>query len=306
MKRLLLISLTLIILNSCKNQGTEKNESVAKAEFQEIVKDDYQLIKPKSDFNQILVLFGGYPEKAEDIKREFKIIEPAKQNGIAVVFMNYNQKLWLEKSEKQALAEQLQKVFKENELPRTKIYFGGFSSGGNVALIISDYLTQQNSEIVPKGVFVVDSPIDLLALYRSSEKNLERNFSESSVQESTWLIETLGERFGNPDEKLSDYENYSIYTAETNNFHNVRNLKNVKIRFYSEPDTIWWKENRMADFDQMNAFYLERLSVLLKKSNFKQVEYISTESKGYRANGDRHPHSWSIVDKNKLVEWISE
>jgi hypothetical protein len=46
--------------------------------------------------------------------------------------------------------------------------------------------------------------------------------------------------------------------------------------------------------------------VLLKKSNFKQVEYISTENKGYRANGDRHPHSWSIVDKDKLVEWILE
>jgi hypothetical protein len=304
MKRLLLISLTLIILNSCKNLGSEKTESVAKNEFLEVINNDYQLIKPKADFNEILILFGGYPEKAEDIKREFKIIESAKQNSIAVLFMNYNQKLWLEESEKQALVEQLQNVFNEYELPRTKIYIGGFSSGGNVALIISDYLTQQNTEIVPKGVFVVDSPIDLLALYRSSKKNLERNFSEPSVQESTWLIETLRNRFGNPDENLSDYENYSIYTAETDSFHNIRNLKNVKIRFYSEPDTVWWKENRKADFDQMNAFYLERLSMLLKKSNFKQVEYISTENKGYRANGDRHPHSWSIVDKDKLVEWI--
>ena len=66
----------------------------------------------------------------------------------------------------------------------------------------------------------------------------------------------------------------------------------------------------MADFDQMNAFYLEILSMLIKKSNFKQVEYISTENKFYRANGYRHPHSWAIVDKDKdkdkLVEWILE
>jgi hypothetical protein len=306
MKKLLSITLTLIILISCKNAETEKTEHTEKPEFQEVKNDDYELIKPKAQLNEILVLFGGYPEKAEDIKREFKIVETAKKNGIAVVFMNYNQKLWLEKNEKHVLAEQLHKIFRENDLPRTKTYFGGFSSGGNVALLVSDYLIQQNSEMAPKGVFVVDSPIDLVALYRSSEKNLERNFSEPSVQESTWLIETLGKKLGNPHNNISRYENYSIYTSETDNFDNIENLKNIKIRFYSEPDTLWWKQNRMADFDQMNAYYLERLSKLLKKAGFKQVEYIATENKGYRANGYRHPHSWSIVDKNALIEWITK
>jgi hypothetical protein len=74
----------------------------------------------------------------------------------------------------------------------------------------------------------------------------------------------------------------------------------------SEPDTIWWKHNRMADFDQMNAYYLEQLSELLKKTGFNQVEYIATENKGFRANGERHPHSWSIVDKKELIDWITE
>jgi len=105
---------------------------------------------------------------------------------------------------------------------------------------------------------------------------------------------------------MSKYENYSIFTSETNNFDNIINLKNVKIRFYTEPDTLWWKKNRMADFDQMNAYYLEQLSDLLKKAGFKQVEYIATENKGYRANGQRHPHSWSIVDKKELIEWVTE
>lgn len=306
MKELLSITLIFIAFTSCKNSETEKAKDVEKMEFQEVKNGDYELFKPKTDLKGILVLFGGYPEKVEDIKREFKIAETAEKNGVAVIFMNYNRKLWLEKNEKRELAEQLQKIFRENELPRNKVYFGGFSSGGNVALLVSDYLTQQNSVIKPKGVFAVDSPIDLVALYKSSEKNIERNFSEPSVQESKWLIETLGKRFGIPDEDVSDYENYSIYTSETGNFNNINNLKTVKIRFYSEPDTTWWKKNRMADFDQMNAFYLEKLSKLLKKSDFKNVEYISSENKGYRANGDRHPHSWSIVDKNELMDWISK
>ena len=306
MNKLLGIILIFIVFISCKNAEKEKTENPVKVEFQEIKSDDYELSKPTENIKRVLVLFGGYPEKAEDIKREFKILEIAKKNGIAVVFMNYNQKLWLEENEKQKLAEQLLKVFNENKLPQDHSYFGGFSSGGNVALLISDFLTQQNSDITPKGVFVVDSPIDLVALYKSSEKNIERNFSEPSVQESTWLLETLGKQFGNPNIDISKYQEYSIYTSKTDNIDNLKSSKNTKLRFYTEPDTLWWKENRMADFDQMNAYYLKRLSEKLKKSDFSQVEYIPTKNRGYRANGERHPHSWGIVDPKNLMEWLVE
>ena len=283
----------------------EKEGTVEKNETVELIKDNYELSKP-IDSKAVLVLIGGYHEKAKDIKREFEILEIAMENGIAVVYMNYSRKLWLEENEKEKLAAKLYSIFEENDLPKNKTYLGGFSSGGNVALLISDFLTKQNSEITPKGVFAVDSPIDLAALYKSSEKNIERNFSEASVQESSWLLEIFEEQFGNPHNNISNYEKYSIFTTETDNFDNIRNLKNIKIRFYSEPDTLWWKQNRMADFDQMNAYYLELLSQLLKKSNFKQIEYIRSENKGYRANGERHPHSWSIVDKKELIEWITE
>lgn len=278
MKDLLAITLIFIVFISCKYSGTEKTENSVKTEFQQVINDDYELNKPTEGLKRVLVLFGGYPEKADDIKREFKILELAMENSIAVVNMNYNRKLWLEVNEKQKLAEQLKKIFIENELPRNSTYFGGFSSGGNIALLISDYLTQQNSDIRPKGVFVVDSPIDLAALYKSSEKNVERNFSEPSFQESSWLLVTLGEKFGNPHKNISKYEAHSIYTSETNNIDNIRNLKNIKIRFYTEPDTIWWKENRMADYDQMNAYYLKQLSETLKNSDFNKVEYIPTKN----------------------------
>lgn len=83
-------------------------------------------------------------------------------------------------------------------------------------------------------------------------------------------------------------------------------MKKTKIRLYTEPDTLWWKKNRMADYDQLNSYYIKSLSEDLKESEFNQVEYIATENKGYRANGERHPHSWSIIDKNELINWIME
>jgi len=307
MNKLIGILLTLIVFTSCKNAEKEKNESPVKTEFQEITNDNYELSKPTKNIKKVLVLFGGFPEKPKDIKREFKILEIVKENGIALIYMNYNQKLWLNENEKQELAELLQKIFIENKLPTNDTYVGGFSSGGNVALLISSFMIENKDfKVEPKGVFIVDSPIDLVALYRSSEKNLTRNFSETSVQESTWIIETLGKQFGNPNNDISKYQEYSIYTSKTNNIDNIKGLKNTKIRFYTEPDTLWWKENRKADYDQMNAYYIKRLSEDLKNSGFSQVEYIPTENKGYRDNGDRHPHSWSIVDKKELIKWMME
>lgn len=57
---------------------------------------------------------------------------------------------------------------------------------------------------------------------------------------------------------------------------------------YTEPDTLWWKENRMAGYEK------------LKENHFTDIEYIPTKNKGYRTNGERHPHSWSIVDTMDL------
>ena len=60
----------------------------------------------------------------------------------------------------------------------------------------------------------------------------------------------------------------------------------------------------MADYDQTNAFYIKELSKSLNDKGYKNVEYIATKNKGYRASGERHPRSWSIVDKKDLINWM--
>lgn len=306
MKKRSFLILIFIIVVSCKQKKQEKEQiTTQNIEFTEIIKEDYELYKPNKEINGVLILFGGYPENADDIKREFQILDIAKENSIAVLLSNFNQKLWLEENEKHQLAKKLQDIIIENQLPTENIYVGGFSSGGVVSLLISDFIIgMKQFYIDPKGVFIVDSPIDLVALYKSSEKNIERNFSEPAIQESTWLLEALGNNFGNPKDNIEKYEKNAVFTYSTNNISNLKKLKKTKIRLYTEPDTLWWKENRMADYEQMNAFYIKKLSESLTQKGFESVEYIPTTDKGYRANGERHPHSWSIVDKKDLVNWI--
>lgn len=289
---------------SCKNNENKKKTPSVKTEYQEIIKEGYTLNKPVKNSKAVLVLFGGFPENAKDIKREFKILEKARNNNIAVLYLNYNQKLWLEENELLELSEQIQDIIKTNNLPTDNIYIGGFSSGGTLALLISDFMTHEHSNSVPKGVFIVDSPIDLAELYNTAEKNVERNFSNSKTEESEWILETLGEQFGNPNTDILKYEQYSVFTSKTNNIHNIKNLKNTKIRLYTEPDTLWWKTNTRAEYKEMNAYHIKRLFELLNKLEFQNVEYIPTTNKGYRANGERHPHSWSIIDKKDLINWM--
>ncbi|WP_299318582.1 hypothetical protein [uncultured Maribacter sp.] len=307
MKKYIGFILVLFTLLSCKNTNKKKQETLIKTEYQEITNKDYELIKPTENAKKVLVLFPGFPHNAGDTKREFTILTYAKENKIAVIYMNYNQKLWLEENEKIALAEQLQSILKENKLPSNDVYIGGYSSGGNVSLLIGSFLSQNNHfKLVPKGVFIIDSPIDLVALYKSSKKNLKRNFSKVSITESTWIIKNFENQLGNLEDEYLKYQRLASYTSETSNIDNLKGLKNTKIRLYTEPDTLWWKKNRMADYDQLNSYYIKSLSEDLRKLGFKRVEYISTENMGYRANGERHPHSWSIIDKKEIINWIME
>ena len=306
MKKYSLVLIIILFFISCKNDKVKIVAKETDTTYEVFKTDDYELIKPNEKSNTVLVLFGGYPENIEDIKREFKIIDIAKENNIAVLFMNFNKKLWLEEGEKVKLTELLYNTITKNTLQTDNIFIGGFSSGGVVSLLISDFIIEMNQyAIEPKGVFIIDSPIDLLGLYYASRKNIKKNFSEISVEESTWIIKALEEQFGKPEDSISEFEKYSVYTLKTHNIKNLVHLKNTKIRLYTEPDTIWWKQNRLTEYENTNAYYIKSLSEDLKKEfGDSNIEYIPTLNRGYRSNGDRHPHSWSIVDEKDLMNWM--
>lgn len=87
---------------------------------------------------------------------------------------------------------------------------------------------------------------------------------------------------------------------------NVAHLRDVKLRFYTEPDTVWWKQNRQNEYEDMNACFIKHLADDLSEEFGDNVAYIATENRGYRSNGERHPHSWSIVDVADLMRWITD
>lgn len=304
MNRVLIILLLFVFVACSNNRGDKQKEQSTLPEVTNIVSDDYELFMPKNQ-EGLLILFPCFPCDAENTRTEFNIIDIAIANNISVLLMNFNQHLWLSEMEKKEVEKILIDAVSNNNINTNNTFIGGFSSGGNVSLLLTDYLKSTGSAIQPKGVFIADSPIDLLALYETAQGTIKKDFSDVAVQEANWIVETFDAKLGVGDTALVNYSKMSPYLSKTNSTRNITGLRGLKIRFYSEPDTLWWNINRQAAYENMNACYIEQLANDLSKLYGEdKVTYIKTENRGYRANGDRHPHSWAIIDEKDLVDWI--
>ncbi|MBK9320116.1 MAG: hypothetical protein IPM91_15845 [Bacteroidetes bacterium] len=65
---------------------------------------------------------------------------------------------------------------------------------------------------------------------------------------------------------------------------------------------IWWKNRRMDSYD-MFALNQKAMINQLKIIGNDKVESINALGKGYRTDGTRHPHPWSIVDVDDCINW---
>lgn len=267
-----------------------------------IIEESHELYGVKNA-KKTLILFPGGGATAQQTKTEFDIITAANAHGISVLLMNRSY-LWLDQTTTAPLAEDLESIFTKNQLETNNTYIGGMSIGGNVALTLSNYLLKNNSKIKPKGTFIVDSPIDLYALYESSLKDTKNpNFSKERLAEPKWIINHFEQTF-RKDSLLENIKKVSPFTLK-NQFTSVPNLKNTKLRFYTEPDSLWWKEHRQTNFKSTNAYTILQIAKDLQSKEWRKFELIETENLGYRSNGERHPHSWSIVDVRALINWMN-
>lgn len=292
MKKVVFI-VSLLVFIGCKNEEPK------------IIKtNDFELIIAKEQ-NGLLILFPGGGGSPENIKKEFKIVDAAKNKGISLLMVNFARKLWVEDEDCEKLSALINSLIKEQKLKTDNVYMGGMSIGGNVTLSLSQYLLKNN--ILPiKGAFIVDSPIDLYGLYESSIKDINnKELSEERLSEPKWIVNYFEESFSK-DSLLFNIQYTSPITLKTNNYSNISELKSKKLRFYIEPDIDWYENIRKTDFKSTNAYTIQQLYILLKESNWKGVELIESKNKGYRSNGDRNPHSWSIINVDNLLNWILE
>ncbi len=215
--------------------------------------------------------------------------------------MNFNRHIMMSEAEKEEVIGTIAGAVQEHDVDASNTFIGGFSSGGNVSVLLAKVLLRSADPPVKlKGVFAVDSPLDLALLYECSQRDLAKTTFPEYKGEARMIIALLDSTLGPPTDSLASYERSSplLNTAAS-----VAPLKDLPIRFYTEPDTAWWRVNRDDSYEELNAFGLKRIHDTLVAAGNLRAEYITTEGRGVQ-HGNRHPHAWSIVEEKELVKWI--
>lgn len=296
-KNIFLVVLSIFSLLSCSTVGISENG---------IVKNEHYELNKSVNQKAVLVLFPCYPCDLENTKAEAGFLKNIEKEGITTLLLNSNQKLFLTESEKEEYARSLNKIFNKNKIKKENVFIGGFSSGGNVALLLSSYLIKSHDFIQPKGLLVVNSPIDLEQLYHNAERDIMANADSDAVEEGRFLTTLFKKELGKPSENLEKYKIASPYLMSCNSVENIQYLKDIKTRFYCEPDLEWQKSNRNRKFEDLNALMLKKGYEALMNLGNKNAEYIETKNRGIRANGKKHPHSWNLVEHGELVNWMTK
>ncbi len=295
-KKILYILFISVFFAYCKKENKEIK----------IVKDKNYELKIAINQKAILILFPCFPCDIENTKTEAKFLKNIENEGITTLLLGYNRKLYLTEIEKMEYAKTINSILNQNKIVKENIYIGGFSGGGNISFLLTNYLIKTKNTIQPKGIFAIDSPLDMENLYFNAKSDVMKNLNNDAIEEGKFIIQMLENEIGKPEDNIENYKTLSPYIISNNSTTNIEYLKNIKVRLYCEPSLEWQMKNRGREYKELNSYVLEKTYKSLINLGCTKAEFIKTENRGIRANGEIHPHSWSIVEKESLIKWIKE
>lgn len=269
--------------------------------------NSYLKIFPETDSIIGLIVrdYSNLPDASKE--SPFEIVNLASKAGMMTLITNTSTQfpeLFTSDSSIKLLDEIVEEVVNQHQIPKNNIFVGGISSSGTRALRYAQYCAAGKSNIKIRGVFAVDSPLDLERFYNSAFYH-KKNFTEGMLWEANLMLPLFDFLFGgSPKEHYEAYRNSSVFSHTDTLGGNAPLLKNTDILIFHEPDIDWWISERGCSYYDINSYDLVAFTVLLKKLGNQNVDLITTSGKGFDRKGNRKPHSWTIVDEDYLINWI--
>ncbi|MET4142218.1 hypothetical protein [Pedobacter sp. UYP1] len=280
----------------------------------------YYSLLPEGDVQSTLVLLPSSGETVENvINCNKQLIQLAAQHHILIIVPSINNDRGMD--DDQLALNFLNTVFKEVitkfKAPEDKFVFSGFSNGGMIALRYAELAQENNSKtaITPRAVLGVDPPVDVAELYTAAKRDLAINEGRphltpaklNGLREAKSIVDFYNKTYGgSPEQFPEQYIKRSMFSRSQKDGGNARYLLKMPIRIYSDPDILWAINERNRDYFDMNAASLSAMINFLKLQGNKEAEFIPAIGKGYRLDGTRHPHSWSIVEPQDCIQWITK
>lgn len=267
----------------------------------------YHALIPDGKIQGALLLMPGTWETTEHlISSTQKLCELAYENHLAVLVLSINQRLALTDPTVALMNAMIRDGVERYHIPADKTVIGGWSMGGLFSLRYTELAYQDSTRtaVKPAAVFSCDGPCDLENIYRMFEMKLKK-FPDNG--EAAYGCNELKKYCGgSPDEVAEQYRYFSCYSHAMADGGNAKYLLKTPVRIYNDVDVNWWMDNRGLDMYSMNALDQTAMILLLNESGNKRASFINAFQKGYRIEGNRHPHSWSIVEPADCMAWILE
>jgi len=267
----------------------------------------YHKMVPKNKPIGVLVILPGGGDSIEDVMKQISLHKLAVEKDILVVFPSIYWSTAKGFPEIMFLDTIFRQIVEKYKVSKNKFIIGGLSGGGMISLTYAEKanMNVDSTFIKPAAVFGIDPPVDYANLYNRYKRDIERNFSKPAIREGKGIIDDFNKAFGgSPEDFPENYIKYSIYSHNQKNGGNAQYLKTTPIRLYTEPGIIWQLEKRHRDLYDINCTDITAMINLLQLQGNKKAELIVTNDKGVRLNGEKHPHSWSIMDSDDCLIWV--
>ena len=268
----------------------------------------YYAFAPKGAIRGMLVLFPPNGQPAEEsVSANSILIALAQERGLLTVVPSVNHNLYLDSATLRAINAILGAALTKYRPPLNKVVLGGFSLGGMNAIRYTELAYEDSLATVvrPVAVYGIDPPLDWARLYYSFANAAAKNFSEVAVAEANYFLARLNSEFGGgPEKQPATYTQRSMYSHTSPGGGYTRYLRRIPVRIYSDPDINWQLANRRVDYYDMNALDGAAMINQLRLDGNARAEFVNALGKGYRPDGTRHPHSWSLAEPRECVQWV--
>jgi hypothetical protein len=301
MLRLKLTIFTLFILTNSFGQKIEK----VFLDKNDSSKNCYTIIyPPKLPWTGYILIIPGFGETAERVLEQTDLPKLTAKSGLLTIIPTFQDgvlSFGIDNLSQQSFNNIILDVREKHKLTDLNYYVGGFSIGGSTAIKYAE-----NETLKPKAIFAIDPPLDLERYYNSSKREVRLSVNKIPDEERVYMIERLEKEMGgSPKIALKNYYKTSPYSFSDTTQTAIKNIIKLPLRIYSEPDVNWWLKENAEDFTGMNVTECSAMINELNRLGNTKAELIITQNKGYRKpDNSKHPHSWSIVDNDELIEWL--
>lgn len=275
---------------------------------QDSASDYYLAIRPLSgNIAGVQVLLCGFMAP-ETVLAETKLHNVAYGNDLLTIMVSVKNGFAADSSTTERMNSVLRNVINRFSADTTRFVLGGYMYAGNIILRYTEncYEHLSSCPILPRAVFTIDCPVDLIGLAELSEREVKRNYPGGNAGDGKYILDFFTKNYGSYTDQREKYIQLSAFTRGAPSPGNERYLVHVPVRLYYDTDISWELNSRRNSYYDTNIpDGSELVNRLLLEGN-NEAEFVSSKLPGMRSNGVRNTHSWSIVDEVDCILWEKE